>query len=80
MTKIPDAALAKLHVRFGHVLSEYYGLAEALYEQELAKTAKAAPAEVRPRILPGVRMSLPTRGEVYAVGVGIVLQPPANSS
>ena len=80
MTKIPDTALAKLHVRFGHVLSEYDGLAEALYEQELAKTTKAAPVEVRLRILPGVWMSLPTRGEVYPVGVGIVLQAPANSS
>lgn len=77
---IPDDALAELHDRFGHTLAEYDGLAEALYEQEFVKTTKAAPIEVRPRILPGVRMFLPTRGEVYAVGAGLVLQPPANGS
>ena len=77
MMTIPDVALANLHDRYGHVLSEYEGLAEALYDHEQDKK-KAAPAKERLRVLSGFRMSLSTRSVVQRADVGIVLQRPAN--
>lgn len=74
---IPDVALAKLHDRYGHVLSEYDGLAEAIYEHE-QKMTKAAPSKERPRFAFGFEMSSSARSVVQRVDVGIVLQRPAN--
>lgn len=78
MITIPHAALADLHERFGHLLSEYDGLAEAIYEHDLVKTTKAAPVKERPQMFPGVRMSLPAGRVVQPVRVGVVLRKPAN--
>lgn len=75
---IPDAALADLHKRFGHVLAEYDGLAEALYEHEQLKTTKATPESERPRFAFGIRMSLPSRSVVHVVRVGFLRGKPAN--
>lgn len=74
---IPADALADLHDRFGHVLSEYDGLADALYAYEQDKK-KAAPMKERPRFAFGVLMSLPTRRVVQPVHLGIVRRKAAN--
>ena len=78
MMTIPADALADLHDRFGHVLSEYDGLAEALYEHEQLKTTKADPEPERPRFPFGYRTSLSPRRVVEPVRLGVVLGQPAN--
>lgn len=74
---IPADALADLHDRFGHVLSEYDGLADALYAYEQDKK-KAAPMKERPRFAFGVKMSLATRSVVQPARLGIVRRKAAN--